>query len=153
MNSINQKNGCNMYECNQKGCNNIGASNRQMYDTCEYQKRLYESTASLGINLYEGKFENCSKCLYDKFWRPFDLVDVESELKNITRPATRCPQYKYNPDCKKSKSCWSTDDPTVPVVFIPEMCPVVRNNIPKYTHPGYTVPKDNICKRQRERLA
>ena len=36
----------------------------------------------------------------DTPWRFFDgPVDVESDLKNITRPATKCPDYKYKPSC------------------------------------------------------
>lgn len=125
--------------------NNIGSSNRTMYDNCAYQKRLIESTSPLDYYLYEGAYENCGKCKHDKFWHPFDLVDQESELKNITRLATRCPQFKYNPRCKASSSCVSTFDKNVPVVFPPEVCPILENNIPKMTTPGYTVPPQTVC--------
>ena len=72
---------------------NTGSSNRLLYDYCAYKKTLRESTDPFRYRMYEGAFENCNKCIYDKFWRPFDLVDEESELKNITRPATKCPQF------------------------------------------------------------
>lgn len=124
---------------------NIGSSNRLPYDNCAYQKELYESTSPLLYNLYEGKHENCKKCLYDKFWRPFDLVDIESELKNITRPNTRCDQFKYDPKCKKSSSCISTFDKDIPVVFMADICPIIHNNIPKMTEPGYSLPPASIC--------
>lgn len=142
---MNRDNNCYKYECNQKGCNNVGTSNRTIYDSCEYKKQLHESTAPLNYALYYGKFESCQKCVYDNFYRPFDLVDVESELKNITRPATKCPQYKYNPNCPTSPSCISTYNESVPVVFAPEICPIVKNNIPKMTSPGYTVPNGIMC--------
>ncbi len=119
---------------------NLGGYNRLSYDNCAYQKRLYESTSPLLYNLYEGKFENCNKCTYkNEFWRPYDLVDLESELLNITRPNTKCPQLKYHPDCKKSKLCTSTFEPNLPVVVDSQVCPVVHNNIPRMRHPGFHV--------------
>ena len=142
-----QRRVCNINKCMDPGCyNNLGASTRSLYDACQTQKKVLESTSSLQFALYEGKYESCSKCLLNHFWRPFDteMVDVESELKNITRPASRCPQFRYNPNCKKSDSCISTRDPSVPVVFPPEVCPILKNNIPRFTHPGYTVPNTSI---------
>ena len=38
------------------------SSNRLMYDTCAYKKRLDESVGPLNYTLYPGKYENCSKC-------------------------------------------------------------------------------------------
>ncbi|ARF09361.1 hypothetical protein Catovirus_2_310 [Catovirus CTV1] len=151
MNSVyqEQQNNCYKYECNQKGCSNIGASNRLKYDACEYQKKLYESTRPIQYQMSEYKFENCGKCVYDKFYRPFDLVDVESELKNITRPQSKCPQFKYSPNCKQSNSCLSTYDNAVPVVFAPEICPIVKNNIPRMTTPGYTLSGESLCGNNR----
>jgi hypothetical protein len=124
---------------------NIGGSNRLPYDVCAYQKKLYESTSPLGYQLAEYKFENCTKCRQDKFYRPFDLVDVESELKNITRLASKCPEKKYNPNCPKSKTCLSTFDPSVPVVLAPEVCPIIFNNIPRMRDVGYRVPNGGYC--------
>jgi len=124
---------------------NIGSFNRSSYDTCAYEKKLYEETSPLAYQLYEGKFENCNKCIYDKFYRPFDLVDIESELQNKTRRASKCPQHKYNPQCKRGPRCTSTFDKSVPVVFPGEVCPIVHNNIPKRTDPGYRVPSGNLC--------
>lgn len=138
-------NNCGAYECNQKGCNNFGSSNRIKYDSCEYQKSLYESTKPLSYYIYEPKYESQTKCVHDKFYRKYDLVDVESELRNITRPMSKCSQYKYNPNCKKNESCTSTFDNTVPIVMAPELCPIVKNNIPKTTNPGYSIPNENIC--------
>ena len=124
---------------------NVGAYNRLSYDNCAYQKKLYESTTPLLYRLYEGQYENCNKCTYkNQFWRPFDLVDLESELKNITRPNTRCPQLKYHPDCKKSGMCVSTFEQNLPVVLDKQVCPVVQNNIPRMVHPGYVLP-DSSC--------
>ena len=124
---------------------NIGSFNRTSYDQCAYEKRLQEGTSPLTYQLYEGKFENCNKCKFDKFYRPFDLVDIESELRNQTRRASKCPQHKYNPKCEKSQRCMSTFDKTAPVVLAPEVCPIVFNNIPRQRSPGYKVPNGNLC--------
>jgi len=124
---------------------NIGASNRTIYDNCAYSKELYESTAPLGFTLYQGAYENCNKCIVDKFYRPYDLVNIESELRNITRIVSKCDQYKYAPNCKSSRMCVSTFDKNIPKVPAPEVCPIVFNNIPKQTNPGYRLPCNSIC--------
>ena len=126
-----------------------GSFNRQMYDTCNYQKRIYESTSPLAYQLYFGKQENCNKCQYDNFYVRYqpEIVDAESELKNITRPLSECDQFKYSPSCKRSGLCMSTFDKTVPVVLAPEVCPIVYNNIPKWTTPGYKLPSADVCRK------
>jgi hypothetical protein len=117
---------------------NQGSSNRLPYDDCAYAQRLHDSTTPYQYRTYVGAYENCDKCKFDKFWRPFDaeIVDVESELKNISRPLSSCASLKYNPKCKKSNSCISTFDPSVPVVHNADVCPIVHNNIKKLTHNG-----------------
>ena len=125
---------------------NIGSSNRLMYDNCAYSKQLHESTSPLNYRLYQGAHENCNKCRHDKFWTPYQLVDIETELKIMNRPLSKCDQFKYYPNCKKSAMCLSTSDKSVPVVYAPEVCPIVYNNIPRQTHPGFKVPKGNFCK-------
>lgn len=129
---------------------NSGAFNRLSYDNCEYQKRVTESTSPFAYQMYEGKFENCQKCVHDNFYRPYDLVDIETELRNINRPASRCPSKKYDPRCVKSTTCMSTFDKTVPVVLAPEICPIIKNNIIRPTSVGYELPHFNLCKRKQE---
>ena len=129
---------------------NIGSSNRLKYDNCSYQKDIYESTSPLNYNLYQGKFENCNKCIYNKFWVPYDLVDIESELRNQTRPLSNCDQFKYSPACKKTDLCVSTYDKTVPITYAPEVCPIVYNNIPRVQDPGYKLPPSEFCKKNRK---
>ena len=126
----------------------LGSSNRGIYDTCSYQKDLYESTAPLSYQLYQGKFESCNKCIADRFYVPYqaEIVDVESELKNITRPLSDCDQFKYSPMCTRSGLCLSTFDRSVPIVLAPEVCPIVYNNIPRQTNPGYHLPNPTFCK-------
>ena len=105
---------------------NIGASNRGIYDTCAYEKRLYESTSPLAYRLYGGYGENCNKCINDRFYVKGEpiIVDTESELLNLTRPLSRCDAFKYSPTCKKSGLCVSTFDPSRPIVPDPSVCPI-----------------------------
>ena len=129
-----------------------GASNRPIYDCCDYAQSLQQSVDPLQYNLYFGAQENCSKCIDKKAWFKQDLaiVDIESDLLNLTRPLSNCDQYKYNPNCKASPECISTFDPNVPVILSPSLCPIVYNNIPVQTNPGYTLPNPNICSGKNE---
>jgi hypothetical protein len=124
-----------------------GSSNRLRYDNCAYAKTLSESVSPFAYMMYDGKFENCGKCKLDNAWRPYykEVVDVESDLKNITRPATKCPSLKYNPKCKKSPGCVSTFDPSVPVILDRDVCPIVFNNIPRMQSNGLVNPDKIPC--------
>lgn len=126
---------------------NIGGSNRPIYDNCAYEKQLYESTSPMAYQLYFGAHENCNKCMYDKFWVKYQLVDIESELRNQTRPLSQCDQFKYSPNCRRSGICLSTFDKTIPVTPSPEVCPVVYNNIPRQLSNGFHLPNPNPCTR------
>lgn len=112
-----------------------GSFTRLTHDACSYRVDLQQSTSPLKYAMYSGKFENNSKCVHDSdsFYHPFDnvIVDMESELKGITRAHSRCPSRKYSPTCGKSKVCTSTFHPSVPIVMAHEACPIVHNNIPK----------------------
>jgi hypothetical protein len=127
---------------------NQGSSSRSKYDTCQVQQETYESTSPLAYQMMFGKHENCNKCIHDNFYVKYqpEIVDVESELLNLTRPLSNCNQFKYNPSCKRSGLCTSTFDKSVPVVLAPEVCPIIYNNISRQTHPGYKLPSANICK-------
>jgi hypothetical protein len=79
--------------------------NRLIYDTCNYNADLKQSTTPLSYMLDPIRYENCQKC------RPElgivggtsvshisgNLVDLENDLRGQTRPATRCPAYQYMP--------------------------------------------------------
>jgi hypothetical protein len=133
------------------------AFGRLKYDRCAYQKDLYQSVEPLAYMMDPTKFENCGKCTYDEksFWRPFDgqIVDAESELKNITRRATKCPQYKYLPGCPKSCYCTNTFDPTNPIVMDQSICPIVHNNISQIRGPGYILKTEPFCPKRIVRNA
>jgi len=129
-----------------------GFSTRLPYDDCAYIKQLNESTAPFSYQMYDGKYENCNKCVYDHFTRPFDedIINIDSELSNRSRPASNCPSRKYNPHCKKTKNCISTFDKSVPVVLAPEVCPIVYNNLHWDKHiTGIRNPVSANCKGMR----
>ena len=124
-----------------------GASNRQIYDCCAYSQSLQQSVDPIQYQLYFGAQENCSKCIEGQAWfrQDKEIVDIESDLRNINRPLSKCDQYKYNPNCKTSPMCTSTFDPNVPKILSPSLCPIVYQNIARQDSPGYTVPNPNVC--------
>ena len=123
------------------GFSSAGGFTSTLYDKCQYQRTLNESVSPLQYQLMFAKYENCNKCVYDdkSFFVKYspNIVDTESELKNITRRYSKCPQYKYNPGCKKSCHCTSTFDRNVPKVMAQEICPIIFNNIPRVNDRGY----------------
>lgn len=88
--------------------------NRLNYDICETKKNLKES---VGPGLYQINTPVlCSTCFQgnpeiinqhggvsmnaNTNWRFYaGPIDVETDLLNINRPATRCPEGKYEPKC------------------------------------------------------
>jgi hypothetical protein len=126
---------------------NTGFSTRLAYDNCAYNKRVRESTSTFAYQTYDGKFENDRKCYYSHFTRPYDqnIIDIESELRNITRPASKCVSKKYNPKCETSSRCISTFSKDVPVVLAPEICPIVSNNLNWTGGTGIRDPKPCRC--------
>jgi len=128
-----------------------GALTNLKYQSCAYATDLKQSVSPLNYRMYMGKYENCDKCVYNEknYWHPFDgeIVDVETELKGISRRASRCPSLQYSPTCnKQSGFCTSTFDKSNPIVMPQEACPIVRNNIGKMCGPGYTLDTDPFCK-------
>lgn len=130
----------------------------------DYPQTIKENRKFSQYRLYQGAFENQNKCKYDRFYHPYDLVDVESELKNQTRPLSNNPKYKYgviNKDgqCQTKDSYYfienkntgktyqqttcslnghlNTFNKTIPIVYPPEVCPIVYNNIPSNISKGF----------------
>lgn len=81
------------------------SSNRLRYDNHAYKCDLSQSTGSLFYNLNPLKFEHTSKCRHelglvagnDVSIIKGNVVDLESDLRNQTRPASNCPSQKYHP--------------------------------------------------------
>lgn len=118
-----------------------GSFNRLRYDKCAYEKDLFQSTSPLQYRLSMDVFENPNKCVFDKdsYYHKYDdkIIDTSSELSGRNRQASVCAQNKYNPNCEKSATCTSTYDPSNPIILVPEVCPIIQNNMPKILGPGY----------------
>ncbi len=79
--------------------------NRLRYDDCQYKTDLGQSVGPLSYILNPMKYENCNKCSH-QFGLvdgpavsiiKGNLVDLESDLRNQTRPASNCPSKKFHP--------------------------------------------------------
>ena len=82
--------------------------NRLNYDTCAYKQNLYQSVGPGEYRLTEPP--NTEEICFSEsphirmqyqgvsVTQDKPLIDVDSELMNITRPATNCPSRKYIPD-------------------------------------------------------
>jgi len=87
--------------------------NRLIYDNCETAQRLSESTGPGLYNMYEGQFNNNSKCRsafgefsnYGVSLYNGNIVDLESDLMGINRRASLCPKNKYTPSCDNYAVC------------------------------------------------
>lgn len=128
--------------------NRQGYSTRTLYDDCADKLYARDTVTPASYVFYDGKNENCNSCVSEGrvFPQHPEMVDIESELRNITRQTSRCPENKYNPQCKKSGQCISTYEPSRPRVFAPELCPIVHNNIKKADGPGFTNPEMGCSK-------
>ncbi len=83
---------------------------RLKYDTGNYRRELLQSVRPQEFMLDPTNIHRCNPCRpndigsISKFGVSYNskmpLVDTESELKNITRKATRDPNFKYLPNCK-----------------------------------------------------
>lgn len=126
---------------------NPGGFSRVSYDKCAYKQKVKQSISPLDYQMYIGQFENRGRCIQDRMWRPFDkeIVDIESELYNITRRKTSCSCKKYRPTCKKSKRCTSTFDKSNPVVLPQYLCPIIRNNIVRPKDPMFELDTEFRC--------
>ena len=125
-----------------------GSSNRLIYDECACSQNYHDSTSPFSYVTYMGAYENADKCISRHFWRPFDpeIVDLESELKNITRPASKCATEKYLPSCTKSPRCTSTFQKPMPAI-VNTVCPIVHNNIPRQPCNGVRTPLDVLYRK------
>lgn len=127
---------------------NIGAFNQTQYDNCAYSQYVKETTSPLQYNLYTGAVENCKKCRENGFWLRNSpaVVDIESELRNQTRPQSRCNQFRYNPSCRKTGLCTSTYQRNIPIILDPSICSIINTNILRPTSIGYKLEDPNFCR-------
>lgn len=81
--------------------------NRLIYDPCAYAKDLDQQSSILTYNLDPNKHYNCNPCRIGfgilggnvVSLDNTDLVSLESDLRNQTRLASKCPERKYLPQC------------------------------------------------------
>ncbi|NDC95525.1 hypothetical protein EB118_13695 [bacterium] len=81
---------------------------RSLYDDCELKVKDKESVAPFNWatdpTIVESKascFLATSPFIHNPFRSiPVDAIDTESELKNLTRTLSRCPEKKFNPDTR-----------------------------------------------------
>ncbi len=136
--------------------------NKLKYDTCAYKKDLDQSVGPLSYILNPIKYENCNKCRHEfglvggsavSHIRG-NLVDLENDLRNQTRPASSCPSKKFQPisgnkinieasQCSSARSiditpmhlspCQMIRYPAIPLPPAPkiESCPAPRMQAPK----------------------
>lgn len=83
------------------------SSNRLMYDSCAYKTTINESVGPLEYMLDPIRYENCNKCRMELglvggtnvSHVQGSLVDLETELKGLTRNNSLCPSKKYQSPC------------------------------------------------------
>ncbi len=96
--------------------------NRLIYDSCNYNKSLKESVSPLAYQIFPEAHEHSAKCRIEfgqnqgttGVSTPMgtnsiyngNLIDIESDLKNIIRYNSKCPNHKYKPhSCNNCNSC------------------------------------------------
>ena len=88
------------------------SSNRLSYDECAYKTNLKQSTDPLEYMMYQGKYNNDSKCRFEfgllggngVSIYSGNLVDLESDLRGQTRVLSDCPDKMFNPSYDKELS-------------------------------------------------
>lgn len=67
------------------------------YDKCAYAKFLEQSTEPLDYLMYDGKHINKKNCgEHPNMLHIPTKVEIESDLRNLDRLATKCPNKKYS---------------------------------------------------------
>ena len=94
--------------------------NRLNYDTCSYQHKLAESVGTGEYmlteppNVSEPCFAESPQIRLQRqgvsVSQNMPLIDVDSELMNLTRPATNCPSRKYIPNGKQCNESEKLND-------------------------------------------
>ena len=86
---------------------------RNMYDSCAFKERTYESKSPGNYMLYPGKYYNQNQARIAKgivagnevSLSHRNLVDLESDLRGQTRLLSDCSKDKYQPDCSNCRNC------------------------------------------------
>jgi hypothetical protein len=90
------------------------------YDSCTYAESLNDNASQLDYTMDPTKYVNCGPCRFEA--GPIggnevtqapaaSIVDIESSLKGIDRPSTRCAAYKFqHPDVRRGGDGTHPDD-------------------------------------------
>ena len=85
--------------------------NRLSHDACTYRRSVQQSVDPLAYMLEPAKYVHDRRCMMRlgvvggntvSTLKNEDLVDTESDLMNITRPASKCPADQYGPHLDRS---------------------------------------------------
>jgi|SaaInlV_200m_DNA_3_1039701.scaffolds.fasta_scaffold59672_1 hypothetical protein len=102
------------------------SSNRMEYDECAYAQELKASTDPFRYVMYDGKFTNGKKCIYegdaDKQSFP-TRVDIEGNLLGVSRIGTRCVGGKFVSYDGKTED----ESSKIYQSINPELCNIYRN--------------------------
>ena len=130
---------------------NQGSSNRLIYDNCYFQQYNHQISYPYTYMMYAGYGENAEKCRDKHFYFKNDLVDVESDLKLLNYPGSKCGMMRYNPNCRNDSTmktgqtpsvCIGASTKNVPIVPAPECCSILYNNLQRYDDPGFKMPNN-----------
>lgn len=133
--------------------------NRLQYDQCAYRKDLSQSTSSLNYLLDTSKFYNCNDCQSglgiiggnNVSLTKSNMVDLESDLFNITRQFSTCPERKFLPTCPScaqngGMSCGSADcAQRENLKHVPECENNIVRYAPRIDHVGYSLNYKGGC--------
>lgn len=102
-----------------------GGSTHLMYDTCETIQQTNTSVGPGDYRMFKNAYVPCNNMCRPRGPQPpnpIALVDIESELKLISRIASKCEQSKY-PYCNGGgDGCIMTNDPRVANYVNPYLC-------------------------------
>jgi hypothetical protein len=117
----------------------IGGSDKVNDDICKVNKDTQQSTGPMSWFLDTNRYESCSKCTTEQFYKPMDVVAIESELTNRTRRLSSCPENKYQ---------MGTYMPNGKMMTTPYMCSPVQSNWSRPTSNGLQMPNNDICQKK-----
>ncbi len=119
------------------------------YDQCKIDQDEKFNRDAFYYQIEPSKRENCKRCVSNNkmyFKGDVELVDRESDLRGITRPSSGCDRFGYSKDCKKSKICTSTFDPSNPIIPDPSICYYNRQPFQRLVTPVLNYRDFDPCK-------
>ena len=89
------------------------SSSRSFYDNCAYVQKTKQSESVGDYMMYPGKYYSDNACRNelglvggnDVSLFKGNMVDLESDLRGITRDLSLCSASKYKPQCNRCSKC------------------------------------------------